>query len=153
MKLKLIPSLPGFKASRCGLIFGPKGESRQYSNGSYMVVRVGGKNLRVHRLVLEAWSRPPIGKEVGHHKDHVKLNNHIKNLEWSTQSRNLILAAEAGHGSKIVRPVISTCLVTGKEQEFPSIQATKRAGFYLTSVYMACTGRLKTSANRTWRFK
>jgi len=153
MKIKPIPSIPGFSASSDGRIFGPKGERPQYSNGQYMTVIIASKQIRVHRLVLEAFDRPARPGEVGHHKDHDKTNNDISNLEWSTQSRNLILAAEAGHGSKTVRPVVATCLKTGKTTEFASIQAVKRAGFYVTSVYLCCTGRMKTSANHTWRFK
>jgi hypothetical protein len=153
MKSKPIPSAPGYSATSDGRIFGPKGERPQYSNGQYMTVLIGSKQTRVHRLVLEAFRRSPTPGEVGHHKDHDKTNNKISNLEWSTQSRNLILAAEAGHGSKVVRPVVATCLKTGKIREFTSIQAVKRSGFYVTSVYLCCTGRMKTSANHTWRFK
>jgi hypothetical protein len=153
MKTKPIPSAPGFLASSDGRVFGPNGERPQYSNGRYMTVIIGSKQIRVHRLVLEAFDRPPRPGEVGHHKDHDRTNNDISNLEWSTQSRNLILASEAGHGSKVVRPVIATCLKTGKITEFTSIQAVKRAGFYVTSVYLCCTNRMKTSANHTWKFK
>lgn len=150
---KPIPSHPGYFASHDGKIYGPKGELKQYSNGRYMSVIVDGRQLRVHRLVLEAFVGPPKPGQVGHHKDHVKTNNRASNLEWSSQSRNLILAAEAGHGSKPVRPVLATCLKTGKVREFPSVQAVKRAGFYVASVYLCCTGRMKTHANHTWRFK
>lgn len=153
MRIKPIPSFPGYSASSDGRVFGPDGERPQYSNGQYMTVVIASRQIRVHRLVLEAFKRAPLPGEVGHHKDHNKTNNRIKNLEWSTQSRNLILAAEAGHGSKKVRPVIATCVKSGKEREFPSIQAAKRAGFYLTSVYLCCTGRMKTSSKHTWRFK
>lgn len=153
MKTRPIPSSPGYLATSDGRIFGPRGELTQYSNGQYRSVLVGTKQVRVHRLVLEAFKRLPVHGEVGHHKDHDKTNNKASNLEWSTQSRNLILAAEAGHGSKVVRPVVATCLDTGKVKEFTSIQAVKRSGFYVTSVYLCCTGRMKTSANHTWRFK
>ena len=153
MRTKPLPSAPEYLISKNGEVYGPKGKLKLSSNGQYLTATIRGKQLRVHRLVLETFDRPPKSKEVGHHKDHCKTNNNIKNLEWSTQSRNLILAAEAGHGSKVVRPVVATCMKTGKVTEFTSIQAVKRAGFYVASVYMCCTGRMKTSAKHTWRFK
>jgi len=43
-----------------------------------------------HRLVLMAHvGPPPIDKPICHHKDGNKLNNHVSNLEWSNQSRNV----------------------------------------------------------------
>lgn len=47
--------------------------------------------IRVHRLVLSAFDRPPLGT-IGqcqvNHKDGNKANNHIDNLEWVTSSEN-----------------------------------------------------------------
>jgi hypothetical protein len=45
----------------------------------------------VHTLVLQAFIGPPIGdKNECNHKDSIKHNNHIDNLEWVTSSGNKI---------------------------------------------------------------
>lgn len=61
---------------------------------------VGGKKITryVHRLVIEAFS-PPINKNnklVCNHINGVKTDNHIKNLEWCTQSENIIHSYKIG---------------------------------------------------------
>jgi hypothetical protein len=55
-----------------------------------------GENIRVHKLVTETFLGPcPAGLCVNH-KDANKLNNHISNLEYATQSRNVRHAMEHG---------------------------------------------------------
>lgn len=52
---------------------------------------VGGvpKNVRVHRLVAEAFLEPIDGKTEVNHKDGNKLNNSVENLEYVTRSENM----------------------------------------------------------------
>ena len=43
-----------------------------------------GKNLKVHRLVCIAFIPNPESKPTVNHKDRVKTNNFLTNLEWFT---------------------------------------------------------------------
>lgn len=58
------------------------------SSHGYATIRADNKNLLIHRLVAERWIPNPDGKRTVNHKDGDKLNNHVSNLEWLTDSEN-----------------------------------------------------------------
>lgn len=54
------------------------------------------KNKRIHRLLAEAYIPNPLNKTHVNHKDGVKTNNHLSNLEWCTPQENAQHAADTG---------------------------------------------------------
>lgn len=54
-------------------------------------------SIPVHRLVAQHFVENPHNYKVVHHKDHDKNNNRADNLEWTTPSKNIKYAIEAGH--------------------------------------------------------
>lgn len=52
----------------------------------------GGVRVRVSRLVLAAYARPPHRGELACHKDDNSLVNDAANLEWGRHSKNLCQA-------------------------------------------------------------
>lgn len=58
----------------------------------------GEKHLKrsVHRVVAEVFIPNPDSKRVVNHKDGNKLNNALDNLEWMTDSENLMHAYDLG---------------------------------------------------------
>jgi hypothetical protein len=62
----------------------------------YKVVSLGGKNYRIHKLVILAFMPNPLNLPITNHKDGNKTNNHIDNLEWSTYSHNTKHAYDTG---------------------------------------------------------
>lgn len=61
------------------------------SNG-YKRVMLGQKGpiVLVHRLVLSAFLRSPIEKEECNHKNGIRSDNRLVNLEWCTRSENVL---------------------------------------------------------------
>ena len=58
-------------------------------NGSgYKYVRIGRKNVYVHRLIAETFIPNPENKPQVNHKDGNRANNSVDNLEWVTAKEN-----------------------------------------------------------------
>lgn len=64
------------------------------SNTGYFKVQLSKDNVKnkvfVHRLVASAFIPNPENKPTVNHKDGVKINNYIDNIEWCTYSENTL---------------------------------------------------------------
>ena len=62
----------------------------------YQKVNINRKSVSVHRLVAFAFIPNPENKRTVNHKNGIKTDNRIENLEWATMAENLIHASETG---------------------------------------------------------
>jgi len=102
---KSIKGYPGYLVSDHGRIksikFGKEKILKQRINRngySRVTLSNNGKieTKDVHRLVLEAFVGNPGGKLECNHRNGIKSDNRLSNLEWVTRSENIIHAYETG---------------------------------------------------------
>lgn len=122
--------------------------------GSYLSVVLDNVNFCIHVLVLNHFSDEP-PKEVVNHKDGNKMNNHIDNLEHSTQTQNIQHAYDSGLKQR--KPVLQFDLDGNFIKEYKSAtEAAEQLGKTIISgIGLACKDDLftKQSGGFLWRYK
>lgn len=100
-KWKQIPNLP-YEISSLGKIRNLQGKvlKTYIQNSGYEQIKINYQGLHIHksihRLVAETFIPNPLNKEYVNHIDGNKLNNTVDNLEWCTNSENILHARKTG---------------------------------------------------------
>ena len=121
------------------------------------------KGVRVHRLVALSFIPNPQNKRCINHKNGIKADNRVENLEWATHSENNkhaydiglkigALKNKFGKDNYKSKPVIQFAKNNKFIKNYDSIkEATRVTG--VNNISVACRGIQKTAGGFIWRFK
>lgn len=153
-----VSSLGRIKSLRTGKLRKPG------NNGAgYLFVPLSNKttkNRYVHRLVALSFLDNPYNKSTVNHKNGIKTDNCVGNLEWATQSEN----SQHGFDTGLIKQKSGKDNINSKQVLKYTLEGSFLCKYYsLTEAYtdtgilpqvigVACSGRFKQAGGFQWRF-
>jgi hypothetical protein len=134
----------------------------QNSNRGYKRVILTNGNIKkyelVHRLVAMAFIPNPENKETVNHKNEIKYDNRLINLEWMTQKENTNYGtgryrAVAKTRNGILSKKVKQYTLDGKLVKiWPSAAEAGRNGYRQGCISNCCRGLYKKAHNHIWEY-
>ena len=126
-------------------------------NGGYLIVNLCKdgtmKACKIHRLVAHVFLSNPDNLPEVNHKDEVKTNNCVDNLEWCDSKYNNNYGTRNNRLAEIFSKKVYQYTIDGElVKVWPSTAECKRNGFNQGTISRCCLGKLKTHKGFLWSY-
>lgn len=151
-----------YEVSNCGNIRHKDGKNRKLrtDNHGYIIVSIivdkKYKILYLHRLVSIAFISNPNKHPEINHKDEIKGNNYVSNLEWCTRKYNTNYGTGKQRRARALRvPVLQLSIDGEFIKRWDSMTDVVRAGkvFSVSGISYCCTGYSHTYYGYKWEYE
>lgn len=136
----------------------------QFNKKGYMrvILYKNGKNqiFFIHRLVAETYIPNPYGKSDVNHKNGIKTDNRVENLEWCTTKENIRHSWSIGLRKKRIGKENHLSIIVEQYdiqgnfiQEWNGIsEAGRQLRINPTNISYCCKGKRKTAGGYKWEY-
>lgn len=119
---------------------------------SYFAIGSKGLWCKLHRLVANQFIPNPLGLSDVNHKNGIKDDNRVENLEWLSHSDNILHSyRELGRKHTSVHLTKKIKCSNGKEYD-SAILASKDTGCATSNISACCNGKIKHTKKLVFEF-
>lgn len=167
--IKPIKDIDGYFVSKNGDVYSKKGnllkKLKPYVNRSgYYIISIRRHTRILHRLIAKAWiPNPNILPEVNH-KNGIKTDNRIENLEWCSRldnarhswkflGRKSPMLGRVGIKSpysKVIRQIKDGVVI---KEYYGACEAERETGVKRQNILSCCHGKTKSAGGYVWKIK